>query len=85
MNRLAKVIVPVVCIAFLLGGCNTTKRGYVGDAPHYMTVVDETDGYTIYEHDETGVWYFCRDGGYGMSVVVMVNPDGTPYIGKNND
>ena len=72
------LVMMVVC----LSGCNqTTKKS--NDAPtHEMTVVDETTGYTIYKHDVTGVYYFCRDGGsYGKSVCVMLNPDGTPYTG----
>ena len=73
------LVMMVVC----LSGCNqTTKKSY--DAPtHEMTVIDETTGYTIYKHDVTGVYYFCRDGGsYGRSVCVMVNADGTPYTGE---
>ena len=87
MSKVAKAIIPVACIVLLLCGCEATKKNYDDDdaAPHTMTVVDETIGYTIYEHDETGVWYFCRDGGYGRSVVVMVNPDGTPYTGEGID
>ena len=85
MSKFAKVIIPILCIAFLLCGCSETKKNYDDNASHVMTVVDATLGYTIYEHDETGVWYFCRDGGSGKSVVVMVNPDGTPYVGENID
>ncbi len=73
------VILVVVCT-----GCQNAKRAYIDadDAPKMMTVMDKTNGYTIYRHDETGVHYFCRDGGYGKSVCVMVNADGTPYTGE---
>lgn len=79
---LTVLVMAVVCFS----GCNQmTKKS--NDAPtHEMTVVDETTGYTIYKHDVTGVYYFCRDGGtYGRSVCVMVNADGTPYTGGNTD
>ncbi len=80
-----KIVVLCLLITLLVcTGCNKTKTAY-GDsdnAPKIMTVVDVTSGYTIYKHDETGVHYFCRDGGYGRSVCVMVNPDGSPYTGE---
>ena len=69
-----------LAVVLTLTGCCTKKDyGEADEAPHVMTVVDMTVGYTIYKHDTTGVWYFCRDGGYGRSVCVMVNPDGSPY------
>ena len=77
------MLMVLVMMVVFLSGCNqTTKKS--NDAPtHEMTVVDETTGYTIYKHDVTGVYYFCRDGGsYGRSVCVMVNADGTPYTGE---
>lgn len=75
-----------MCFVLLLCGCeNTNTKKCYEEAPHVMTVVDETSGYTIYKHDETGVWYFCRNAGYGKSVCVMVNPDGSPYTGEISD
>lgn len=81
--KTAVVAILFILIASICAGCRTkTDYGVDGEAPHVMTVVDTTAGYAIYRHDETGVWYFCRDGGYGKSVCVMVNPDGTPYTEK---
>lgn len=75
-------IILIAVMALTMVGCYGTKTSFSGeDAPHVMTIVDSTAGYTIYKHDETGVWYFCRDAGYGKSVCVMVNADGTPYTG----
>lgn len=77
MILLAVLVMVIACFS----GCNSTKKN--GTPTHEMTVVDETIGYTIYKHDVTGVYYFCRDGGsYGRSVCVMLNPDGTPYTGE---
>ena len=72
-----------LAVVLTLTGCGT-KRDYgeSDKAPHVMTVVDMTAGYTIYKHDTTGVWYFCVDGSYGRAVCVMVNPDGSPYTGE---
>lgn len=90
MNRKNNPWVSLVALMLLLTilvmtctGCGNTKKAYADadDAPKTMTIVDSTNGYTIYKHDETGVHYFCRDGGYGKSVCVMVNADGTPYTG----
>lgn len=80
---LVALILLAVILVLTCTGCNTTKTEYAEseEAPKTMTVVDETLGYTIYKHDTTGVHYFCRDGGYGKAVCVMVNPDGTPYTG----
>ena len=81
---LVALLLLVTLLVFICTGCNSTKTEYddPDDAPEMMTVVDSTLGYTIYKHDETGVHYFCRDGGYGRSVCVMVNADGTPYTGS---
>lgn len=80
-----KISTTFICLIMIctLSGCTKKEYGNKSDAPHVMTIVDEAAGYTIYRHDETGVWYFCRDNGYGKSVVVMVNQDGTPYTGTN--
>lgn len=80
VSLIALLILAVVLVT-VCTGCATTKKDYgmESDAPHFMTVVDSTTGYTVYRHDDTGVYYFCRDAGYGKSVCVMVNADGTPY------
>lgn len=81
---LAALLLLVTLLVVVCTGCGATKTEYddPDDAPKSMTIVDETMGYAIYRHDETGVHYFCRDGGYGKSVCVMVNADGTPYTGN---
>ena len=86
---LVALLLLVTLLVTICTGCTTrntsstkTEYGDPDDAPEMMTVVDSTMGYTIYKHDETGVHYFCRDGGYGRSVCVMVNADGTPYTGS---
>ena len=86
MKKFIKIsaILCALCIVLTMTGCGSTKKAYADedDAPKTMTIVDSTNGYTIYRHDETGVHYFCRDAGYGKSVCVMLNPDGTPYTGE---
>jgi hypothetical protein len=83
---LVALLLLVTLLVAICTGCtiSSTKTEYddPDDAPKMMTVVDSTLGYAIYRHDETGVHYFCRDGGYGRSVCVMVNADGTPYTGS---
>ena len=81
---LVALLLLVTLLVTVCVGCGTTKSEYddPDDAPKMMTIVDGTAGYTIYKHDETGVHYFCRDAGYGKSVCVMVNADGTPYTGS---
>lgn len=77
-----RLVVLGVSVCLIFAGCRT-KRDIGPDAvtTKCMTVVDSTYGYTIYRHDETGVHYFSRDGAYGRAVCVMVNQDGTPYVG----
>ena len=82
-----KLIALILLIALVLTctGCyapTETEYDTVDESPKMMTVVDCTAGYTIYRHNETGVHYFSRDGGYGKAVCVMINPDGTPYTGN---
>lgn len=80
---LIALLLLAVVLVLICTGCDSTQKAYerIEDAPKMMTVVDETVGYSIYRHDETGVHYFCRDGGNGKAVCVMLNPDGTPYTG----
>lgn len=81
MKKAISIILCAVMVMSLCGcGVKATKMEISEEAPCLMTVIDETAGYTIYMHDETGVCYFCRDAGYGQSVCVMLNPDGTPYV-----
>lgn len=76
-----RMVVLGISVCLLLAGC--TKKDIDQDAvtTKCMTIVEKTAGYTIYKHDDTGVHYFCRDAGYGKSVCVMVNADGSPYTG----
>lgn len=80
---LVALLLLVVILALACTGCyGNTKTAYgdQDDAPKTMTVVDSTNGYAIYRHDVTGVHYLCIKG-YGKSVCVMLNADGTPYTG----
>lgn len=83
VSLMALVLLAVILVCT---GCNGTKTAYadIDDAPEMMTIVDETMGYTIYRHDETGVHYLSRDGSYGRGICVMVNADGTPYTGAED-
>lgn len=67
-----KIIAAIVTATLLLTGCSNAK---VDDARH-MFLVERTLGYFIYADKDTGVMYFCKNGG----VTEMVNPDGTPKI-----
>ena len=74
-----KIMLAVIAAAVLgLAGCGTDRA----EAPEesMMIIVDHTTGYTIYANKETGVMYFSRGEGYGKSVCVMLNADGTPQI-----
>lgn len=74
-----KIMLAVIAAAVLgLAGCGTDRA----EAPEesMMIIVDETSGYTIYANKDTGVMYFGRGTGYGKSVCVMLNADGTPQI-----
>jgi hypothetical protein len=74
-----KIMLAVIAAAVLgLAGCGTD----IAELPEesMMIIVDHTTGYTIYANKETGVMYFCRGEGYGKSVCVMLNADGTPQI-----
>lgn len=83
---LVAVLLLVTIVVMVCTGCGSTKTEYddAENAPKMMTIVDETTGYIIYRHDETGVCYFSRRVPYGVAVCVMVNPDGTPYTGEED-
>lgn len=86
--RLAVAILFGTILMVFCTGCDEiTKKQYdsAENKPKMMTVVDRNFDYTIYRHDETGVHYFSADGGYGTSVCIMLNADGTPYIGEVGD
>lgn len=79
---LTALLLLAVVLALICTGCNSTKKEYEGEAPKIMMIVDHTDDYAIYRHDQTGVHYFCVRGTYGRGVCVVVNADGTPYTGE---
>ena len=63
------LITVVVCVC---AGCEGS-----------FTAVERTRQYTVYRHNETGVHYFCKGTARGgKAICVMLNPDGTPYTGK---
>lgn len=71
----------VLVIVSALTGCDVEASGVTSDTgqPVKMTTVQKGAGYRIFRHEETGVYYFCRENGYGIGVCVMVNEDSTPY------
>lgn len=75
-----KTLLAIACCVALLAGCGKTR--YRADMPEQsmMTIVDETNHYTIYMHEETGVLYFCRDYEYGQAVCVLLDTDGKPFM-----
>lgn len=86
--RLAVAIFWGTILMVLCTGCGgSTKKEYdsAEDKPKMMTVVDSNLEYTIYKHDVTGVHYFSTDAGYGNAVCVMLNADGTPFVGEAGD
>ena len=78
MEAIKRLILFFLALAVVLAlaGCGT-KTAY-GSPPHVMTLVDDDMTYRIYQHDATGVWYLSTVRG----LCVMVNPDGSPYIGE---
>lgn len=77
-----RLLILLLFLAMMLSGCSPTKTAKEFPEGNLMTIVDKTDNYTIFMHDETGVMYFCRDGGYGRSSCVMLDADGKPFIYK---
>lgn len=79
-----RIVLLIAVLMMLLVGCAapTPKEYKELDDSSLMVIVDETAGYQIYKHKDTGVHYFSRSSAYGKSVCVMVNEDGTPYTGE---
>lgn len=77
-----KIIILLLITLFILTSCNATPSYQSNQSQNnaIMRVADDTSGYTIYVDSQNGVMYFCRDGGYGRSVTVMYEPDGTIKI-----
>lgn len=67
-----KILLVALALPLLLSGCGNTKS----EDERHMFLVERTLGYFIYADKDTGVMYFCKNGG----VVEMVNPDGTPKV-----
>lgn len=67
-----KILAAILMATLLIAGCGDTKDS---DERH-MVLVERTLGYFIYADKDTGVMYFCKNGG----VAEMVNPDGTPKV-----
>lgn len=71
-----KAIFAFLISATLLSGCSlkTPDKNIVSEE-QMMMVVDETIGYVIYVHKNTGVMYFS-----GRSTCVMLDSEGNPLI-----
>ena len=75
-KRIIFIALCVVMICMLIG-CTEASAAMRREN---MTLVDVSTPFRIYRHDSTGVYYLiCNYGG----ATIMVNTDGTPYIGVN--
>lgn len=74
-------IVLCVVITFVLIGCDESPAEMrVEQRIEQMTLVYAYTPFRIYRHESTGVYYLVNN--YG-GITIMVNADGTPYIGVN--
>lgn len=79
-----KIMMIVICIILLFAlsacGCNESENEAESHDDRITCVY--SDGWAfIYKDNETGVQYFSRSN---CGTCVMVNADGTPYIGNYN-
>jgi len=71
-------IVLCIVITLALVGCATTNEP-TAEMHKVMSVVYRDGDCWIYKHNNTGVYYLSYRG---SGVTVMLNADGTPYIGR---
>lgn len=77
-KRIICIMLCAVMICMLIGCTEASAAA----GRENMTLVDVSTQFRIYRHDSTGVYYLiCNYGG----MTVMVNADGTPYIGDCDD
>lgn len=78
MKKAVLIVLVLVLAAVLLSGCYNKVSKDAESADGRMTIIYIDGWATIYRDNETGVQYFSR---VNCGTCVMVNADGTPYIG----
>ena len=78
MKRLIFIIILLIMI-FAMCGCRQQTTTPDDTEPKRLTVVYIGFNEVIYQDNNTGVQYLSR---INAGTCVMVNPDGTPYIGR---
>lgn len=80
MKRIVAIILVVMMSCFIFAGCGGTKEN------SRFVIIDsdiKTENFSntaLYVDKQTGVVYWFTHSGYGQTMTVLLNSDGTPVL-----
>ena len=80
MKRIVAIILVVMMSCFIFAGCGGTKensRFVIIDSDINTENLSNT---ALYVDKQTGVVYWYTHSGYGQTMTVLLNSDGTPVL-----
>lgn len=82
MKKLIVFAIAVLMLSFCFVACfSTTTEAAEPDSAMFSKVyTDGSLGLVVFCHNETGVMYLWRKGGYAGGLTIMVDADGKPLI-----
>ena len=80
MKRIVAIILVLMMSCFIFAGCGGTKensRFVIIDSDIKTENLSNT---ALYVDKQTGIVYWYTHSGYGQTMTVLLNPDGTPVL-----
>lgn len=86
IKKICVLFLIVLFVISILAGCGTQPgdviiSGFTVIESGKITHNASTYTYEIMKHDDTGVYYIVFHNVYQAGISVMLNADGTPYMG----
>lgn len=80
MKRIAAIILVVMMSCFIFAGCGGTKENSRFVIIDSNVKSEERISSALYADKQTNVVYWFTKSGYGQTMTVLLNSDGTPVL-----
>ena len=80
MKRIVAIILVVVMSCFIFAGCGGTKENSRFVIIDNSVFAEKREDSRLYADKQTNVVYWFTKGGYGQTMTVLLNSDGTPVL-----
>ena len=86
MKKLFLMAVAFGLVVLCMAGCSDNELAVMDPAFEVVEEISDRHGhYAVLKHKETGVHYLWCGSGYRGGLTVLVDADGTPYMGGEEE